>query len=156
MSFGNDGSLSEEIMNEKAKQLVKAMLDEDEFLDYKEGLPMFSAVLVSGDSRIRITQEMKDACISGEVNLPEIAEAWSELTGKPFDSSRLPPYGFRSTNQSMNGTLRCRRGHVYAERTTRWKHGNRVCLRCLEERQARYRADRVLAKAERLSHKSPP
>ena len=72
-------------MNEKAKQLVEAMLNEDEFLDYKEGLP---------DSHICITQEMRDACISGEVNMPEIAEAWSELTGKPFDSSHLPPYGF--------------------------------------------------------------
>ena len=81
-------------MNEKAKQLVEAMLDEDEFLNYEEGLPMIMAVLVSGDSHIRITQEMKDACISGEVNMPEIAEAWSELTGKPFDSSHLPPYGF--------------------------------------------------------------
>jgi hypothetical protein len=81
-------------MNEKAKQLVEAMLNEDEFLDYQEGLPIITAVLVSGDSHIRITHEMRDACISGEVTMPEIAEAWSELTGKPFDSSHLPPYGF--------------------------------------------------------------
>jgi hypothetical protein len=82
-------------MNEKAKQLVEAMLKEDEFLDYEKGLPFYCIVLVSGpDSRIRITEEMRDACISGEVTMPEIAEAWSELTGKPFDSSRLPPYGF--------------------------------------------------------------
>jgi hypothetical protein len=82
-------------MNEKAKQLVEAMLAEDELLDYEKGLPFYCIVLLSEpDSRIRITAEMRAACISGEVTMPEIAQVWSELTGKPFDSSHLPPYGF--------------------------------------------------------------
>jgi hypothetical protein len=82
-------------MNEKATQLVEAMLEEDEFLNYEKGLPFYCLRLFSKpDSWIRITREMVDACRSGEVTMPELAEAWSELTGKPFDSSRLPSSGY--------------------------------------------------------------
>lgn len=70
------------------------MLAEDALVESGQIRPQLCVVLVSGDSHIRITQEIKNACISGEVTMPMVASAWSELTGKTFDSSRLPARGF--------------------------------------------------------------
>ncbi len=81
-------------MNKKAIQLVTAMLYEDMLVESGQIRPKMCVVLISGTSSLRITKEIKEACISGEVTMPAIAAAWSELTGKPFDSSRLPVRGF--------------------------------------------------------------